>query len=256
MDGRLALRLLLILVFAKALAFALTVSSGGSGGVFAPTLFVGAMLGGAVARATDHSTAAFVVVGMAAVFGGAARVPMATLLMVTEMTGGYRLLVPAALAVFLSYLVQRLLSERLRYPSLYEAQVPARLDSPSHHLEHFRNAIHLVQERMVSSSRPLGRLELTALLETGVAVGLGEGQDLALAALRPDSPWIGKPPPRQRLLESGGAQIVAIVRDKQVLVPDTDTVLEGDDLLMLVLGREGWRAVQEHLEAWHPGERS
>jgi CIC family chloride channel protein len=71
---------------------------------------------------------------MAAVFGGAARVPMATLLMVTEMTGGYRLLEPAALAVFLSYLAQRLLSERLPYRSPYEGQVPTRADSPTHHV--------------------------------------------------------------------------------------------------------------------------
>ena len=52
--------------------------------------------------------------------------PMATLIMVAEMTGGYRLLVAAALAVFVSYFVQRLFAERLAYPSLYEAQVPAR----------------------------------------------------------------------------------------------------------------------------------
>ncbi len=74
------------------LAFALTVSSGGSGGVFAPSLFVGAMLGGSLAQLFHQSPAAFVVVGMAAVFGGAAHVPIAILLMVTEMTGGYHCL--------------------------------------------------------------------------------------------------------------------------------------------------------------------
>jgi CIC family chloride channel protein len=257
MDGRLALGLLVTLVFAKALAFALTVSSGGSGGVFAPTLFVGAMLGGAVAQATGHSTPAFVVVGMAAVFGGAARVPLATLLMVTEMTGGYRLLVPAALAVFLSYLVQRLLSERLKYSSLYEAQVPARADSPTHHLEQIQHAFHLVREGMVSSTRPLGRLELTALLETGVAIGLGGGQELVLAAPRPDSPWIGQPPPRPDPAQTGGAQIVAIVRDKRVLVPGADARLEAGDLLLVVVDPGGWGKIGEHLEAVRrPGGRS
>ena len=94
-DGRLPLMILLALVFAKMLAFALTVSSGGSGGVFAPSLFVGAMVGGLMAKLFEQPPAAMVVVGMAAVFGGAARVPIATLLMVTEMTGGYQLLVPA-----------------------------------------------------------------------------------------------------------------------------------------------------------------
>jgi CIC family chloride channel protein len=256
-DGRLGVRLLLLLVFAKALAFCLTVSSGGSGGVFAPTLFVGAMLGGVVALATGHSTPAFVVVGMAAVFGGAARVPMATLLMVTEMTGGYRLLVPAALAVFVSYFVQRLISERLAYPSLYEAQVPGRADSPTHHLEQVQNALRLVQGRMVSPPRPLGRLELAALLETGVAVVLGGRHQLVLAEPRPDSPWVGRSLPRGALAEAGGAQIVAIVRDDEVLVPDTRTVLEADDILMLVLGPDGWSKLADHLQqVHHPNDSS
>jgi CIC family chloride channel protein len=256
MDGRLALQLLLLLVFAKALAFCLTVSSGGSGGVFAPTLFVGAMLGGVVAQATGHSTPAFVVVGMAAVFAGAARVPMATLLMVTEMTGGYRLLVPAALAVFVSYLVQRLLSERLAYPSLYEAQVPARADSPTHHLEQVQNALRLVQDRMVSPPRSLGRLELAALLETGVAVSLGGEQELMLAAPRPESAWVGKRLPREILAEAGGAQVVAIVRGETVLVPDSKTVLEVDDILMLVMDPEGWSGLEGELTRVHPANNS
>ncbi|MCG6921591.1 MAG: chloride channel protein [Acidobacteria bacterium] len=252
MDGRLALQLLLILVFAKALAFALTVSSGGSGGVFAPTLYVGAMLGGVVAQATGHSTPAFVVVGMAAVFGGAAHVPMATLLMVTEMTGGYRLLVPAALAVFVSYFVQRFLSERLRYPSLYEAQVPARADSPTHHLEQLQNAFRLVQERTVSSPRPLGRLELAALLEAGVAIVLGDGQELVLGTLRPESPWIGQPLPRELLADAEDAQVAAILRDRRVFVPDAETTLEANDQVMLILGPAGWTALEPHLERAHP----
>jgi len=246
-DGRLAVRLLLVLVAAKAIAFALTVSSGGSGGVFAPTLFVGAMLGGALAQSAGHSTAPFVVVGMAAVFGGAARVPMATLLMVTEMTGGYRLLVPAALAVFLSYLVQRLLSERLPYRSLYEAQVPARADSPTHHVELLQGVLRLLQQRRLTSTDSLGRLDLAALLEAGVAVDLGGGQELVLAAPRPECSWIGQPLPRRQLGEAGGTQIVAVLRDGRTVVPDADTILEPRDQLMLVLGEGGWADVTEHL---------
>jgi Voltage gated chloride channel len=76
-DGRLAVRLLLVLIVAKILALSLTVSSGGSGGVFAPSLFIGAMLGGAFAGIFHQPPAAWVIVGMAAVFGGAARVPIA-----------------------------------------------------------------------------------------------------------------------------------------------------------------------------------
>ena len=74
-DGRLALGLLLILVVAKMLALSFTVSSGGSGGIFAPSLFVGAMLGGVLAALAHVPPAGLVIVGMAAVFAGAAPGP-------------------------------------------------------------------------------------------------------------------------------------------------------------------------------------
>jgi CIC family chloride channel protein len=244
-DGRLAVRVLLALVFAKALAFALTVSSGGSGGVFAPTLFVGAMLGGLVAQTTGHAAAPFVVVGMAAVFSGAARVPMATLLMVTEMTGSYRILVAAALAVFLSYLVQRLVSERLKYRSLYEAQVPTGADSPPHHAEQVRHAVRLLKGRNVVSTEPLGRLELTALLQSGIEIAVGEGQELALARPRPDSPWIGQPLPNPQLPD--GVRLAAILRKEQLLLPDAHPTLEREDLLMLILAPRAWPEIRANL---------
>lgn len=126
MDGQLSAGLLATLVFAKIVAMALTVGSGGSGGVFAPTLFSGAMLGGVLASAFNQPPTAFVLVGMAAVFSGAARIPLATMFMVTEMTGGYRLLPLAALVVAISYLTQVTATRRLKYRSLYEAQIPYR----------------------------------------------------------------------------------------------------------------------------------
>ena len=101
-DGSLALQLLAALAILKILALSLSVASGGSGGVFAPSLFSGAMLGGTLAAMVHLPAAPFVIVGMAAVFAGAAHVPIATMMMVIEMTGSYTLLVPAALAVVVS----------------------------------------------------------------------------------------------------------------------------------------------------------
>ena len=109
-NGNLAVSLLVVLLIGKLVAFALTVSSGGSGGVFAPTLFLGAMLGGIFAQLFHQQSAGFAVVGMAAVFGSTARVPIATLLMVTEMTDGYHLLVPAALAVIIGFVIQKVIT--------------------------------------------------------------------------------------------------------------------------------------------------
>jgi chloride channel protein, CIC family len=145
-DGRLALGLLLVLVVAKMLALSFTVSSGGSGGIFAPSLFVGSMLGGVFAAIAHVPPAGLVIVGMAAVFAGAARVPIATLLMVVEMTGGYQLLVPAGLAVMLSFVIQINLSSFFKYSSLYEAQVGGRSDSPAHIAEHVQIALRLLEQ--------------------------------------------------------------------------------------------------------------
>ncbi|MGH8226138.1 MAG: chloride channel protein, partial [Gammaproteobacteria bacterium] len=85
--------LLLLLSLGKILTLSLTVGSGGSGGVFGPTLYVGVMLGAAFAALlhvfhVNIDSSWFAVIGMAAVFAGAARVPIASLVMVIEMTGG------------------------------------------------------------------------------------------------------------------------------------------------------------------------
>ena len=102
-DAELPLKLMLILFLLKLIAFSLTVGSGGSGGVFAPTLFIGAMLGGAFGYIFHQNITVFVLLGMASVFAAAARTPLAAVIMVVEMTEGYSLLVPAILSVFFAY---------------------------------------------------------------------------------------------------------------------------------------------------------
>jgi CIC family chloride channel protein len=127
---------LLVLSLLKVLTLSMTIGSGGSGGVFAPSLFVGALLGAALGTLmhhlgiTDAPIAGLALVGMAAVFGGAARVPIATMVMVAEMTGGYKLMAPTMLAVVISFLLQVWLTRKARYPSLYEAQLPGPEQSP------------------------------------------------------------------------------------------------------------------------------
>ena len=131
-DGQLAMWLMLLLVPAKIVATSFTISSGGSGGVFAPSLFIGSMLGGwygdICGRFFPHivtQPAAFVLVGMGGFFAGVAKVPIAALIMVAEMTGGYSLIVPMMIVSSLSYLL-------LGNVSLYEKQVATRVDSPAH----------------------------------------------------------------------------------------------------------------------------
>ncbi len=252
-DGHLAVELLLILLFAKTFAFGLTVSSGGSGGVFAPSLYVGAMLGGFLAGLFHQPPAPFVIIGMAAVFGGAARVPVATLLMVTEMTGGYQLLVPAALAVTLSYLAQVKLSTPFKYKSLYEAQVPSKADSPAHHVEHLRIALALLGKHQIPHPATIGHLDLVALLDSGIPIDFPDGKQLMLGVLRADSSCAGQS------IKSGcltGAdddvEIVAILRGQHMILPHPDTLLLAGDKVMVIGSSKMLERVLTYLAPYSP----
>ena len=256
-DGGLALHIAAVLIIAKMVAMSLTVSSGGSGGVFAPTLFVGAMLGATFSGILHHAPASLVVIGMAAVFGGAARVPIATLLMVAEMTGGYQLLVPAGLAVMLSFLIQINLSRYLRYGSLYEAQVAGWADSPAHRAENVRMAIRLLNEGKVVLPPEVNHLRLVALLQSGLALDLPDGEELVAGTLRPDSPWVGKSI-RSRSASDPMmiARIVAVLRGKSVIFPRPDTVLQPGDRLLLIAPQHFEGLFATHLAPVSYGELS
>jgi CIC family chloride channel protein len=127
--GKLSFWLLLALIFLKPLATSLTLGSGNSGGVFAPSLFSGAALGGAFGYLVESifpgmtaGTGAFATVGMAAVFAGAARAPFTAILIVFEMTDDIQLILPLMAAVIFSMIV----SERLLKDSIYTLKLTRR----------------------------------------------------------------------------------------------------------------------------------
>lgn len=156
-DGQLPVRLLVLLCAAKIVATSFTISSGGSGGVFAPSLFVGAMLGGAFAQVCDRifpgalpHTEAFVLVGMGGFFAGVAKVPLTAVLMVCEMTGSYGLLVPLMLVSIVNV---ALLSSRW---TLYEEQVHAIVDSPAHRGDFIVDVLEQIRVReIMRQDRPI-----------------------------------------------------------------------------------------------------
>jgi CIC family chloride channel protein len=128
--------LMVLLIFAKMVATSLSIGSGGSGGVFAPGLFIGGMLGAAVWSMlhgnVSHVPAGpepFVVVGMMALFGGVARAPIAVMFMVGEMAGSYTMLAPAMIAVGISYVI-------VGRHTIYESQVGSPAESPAHRYEY------------------------------------------------------------------------------------------------------------------------
>lgn len=122
MLGHLGALSLIVLSAAKILATSLTLGSGGSGGVFSPSLFIGAMLGGFTGRAFSvvlpgivGSPGAYALVGMGALFAGATRAPITAIIIVFEMTNDYEIILPVMTAVVIATLVSRLLSEETIY---------------------------------------------------------------------------------------------------------------------------------------------
>ncbi|MDH4147394.1 MAG: chloride channel protein [Acidimicrobiia bacterium] len=110
--GELAMRTMLALLLAKIVATTLTLGSGGSGGIFSPSLFMGAMAGGSFGELLERwlpsATAppgAYAVVGMAAVFGAAAQAPISAIVIVFELTNDLRIIVPLMLACVVSVFV-------------------------------------------------------------------------------------------------------------------------------------------------------
>ncbi|HRV80953.1 MAG TPA: chloride channel protein, partial [Planctomycetota bacterium] len=128
--GDLTPKLIVILILAKILATSLSIASGGSGGVFAPALAIGALVGSGVGQLAHGimpsvQPGAFALVGMGGFFAGAAKTPIAAVVMVSEMTGGYHMLAPLMLVA----VVHTLLSTRW---TMYKSAVASPINSPAH----------------------------------------------------------------------------------------------------------------------------
>ncbi|MBN1374696.1 MAG: chloride channel protein [Dehalococcoidia bacterium] len=128
--------LMIGVLLGKIVATGLSIGSGGSGGVFAPGLVIGGMVGGITWWLLKDLTLivparpeAFVIVGMMALFGGIAKAPLAIMIMVSEMTNSYVLLAPCMIAVVIAYF-----STGKSY--IYENQVLSRAASPAHKFEY------------------------------------------------------------------------------------------------------------------------
>lgn len=145
--------MLLVAAVAEIVGASLTLGSGNSGGIFGPSVVTGGMFGGAFGYAAAYLfpsvvpfPGTYAIVGMIAFFAAAAKAPISTIIMISEMTGGYGLLGPAMLAVVTAFIFS---GKRTIFP----AQVNSRLDSPFHAdefepivLRHFKTAdvmIHL-----------------------------------------------------------------------------------------------------------------
>ena len=121
-TGELVLGTALVLLVLKILATSVTIGSGGSGGVFAPSLFIGAMLGAAFGALAQHffpgvtgPVGAYVLVGMAAVFASTSRAPITAVVILFELTRDYGIILPLMLAVVISTVVSQILYKESIY---------------------------------------------------------------------------------------------------------------------------------------------
>ena len=124
LNGRMAFKLMVLLVVLKLIAVTTSYASGNAGGIFGPALFIGAMLGGTVGTVAHHllpgytaTPGAYALVGMGAVFAGVVRAPMTSVLMIFEMTQDYAVIVPLMIANLVSLFIASL----LQHEPIYEA---------------------------------------------------------------------------------------------------------------------------------------
>jgi CIC family chloride channel protein len=123
LNGNMAFKMMMLLVVLKLVAVTTSYASGNAGGIFGPSLFIGAMLGGTVGTVAHHwfpaytaTPGAYALVGMGAVFAGVVRTPMTSVLMIFEMTQDYAVIVPLMIA----NLVSLFIASQLQHEPIYE----------------------------------------------------------------------------------------------------------------------------------------
>jgi CIC family chloride channel protein len=177
MHAQFAFKILLLLALFKIIATTLSFSSGTPGGMFAPTLFIGAMLGAAVGTVEKHyfghltgSTGSYALVGMGVLFAAFLRVPLTSVFMVLETSGNYSIILPVILANTIAYLISRSLQpvpifelfthqDGLFLPSMEEQREEVDL--------HCEDALSPVDVPVLSGSQPIAAFR-TALAEAPV----------------------------------------------------------------------------------------
>lgn len=238
LRGEVALGLLGILLVAKILATSITIGSGGSGGIFAPSLFLGAMVGGVVGTAAHAifpeiavHPGAYALVGMGAVVAGATHAPITAILIIFELTHDYGLIVP----LMGTCIISTLISTRASSANIYTLKL-------------LRRGIGLAAGQEVNVLRSLRvkdvMVEDPATIEPGTQLGAIVGR---IGVDSPDYLYvkdelgqlrgvIGTPEMRSALLEASSLAGLVIAADLArddvpVVTPDQDL-----DIVMRIFG--------------------
>ena len=225
MHGRFTWQMLAILAGLKIIATTLSFVSGTPGGMFAPTLFIGAMLGAAVGGA-EHvflphlsgSPGTYALVGMGVLFAGFLRAPMTSVFMVLEVSGNYSIIVPVIVANTFAYVISRTLQPTAIF-DVFTRQDG--LDLPSMEEQREENILR-VEDAMQPATAPV--LDAEQPLENVLRQIEESPSDIFLVRLQP-SGWshISKQEIRIKVNEGKGAvtlRSVLPMRQLPVLHPD------------------------------------
>lgn len=152
LSNQLPALLLFGIAFGKILTTSFSIGSGGSGGVFGPSIVIGGALGGGVGRIFNMlipnivtHPGAFVVVGMAGFFTIVSKTPISTIIFVSEMTNSYHLLLPSFLVCLMGYILSK------NY-TIFIKQVKSRIDSNAHRGEFFVDVLEKIKVKDLASS--------------------------------------------------------------------------------------------------------
>lgn len=167
--NQVAIPTLIALAIGKIFTTSFSIGSGGSGGVFGPSIVIGGAVGGAVGKlfhiiipSVVTAPGSFVIVGMAGFFAAASNTPISTIIFISEMTNSYHLLLPSLMVCSICYLLSR------RW-TIFENQVKSRIDSPAHAGEFMMDILqtikvgnlrHLIKEvRCVNEDMPFSEFK-------------------------------------------------------------------------------------------------
>ncbi len=241
--GKYTVAFLCLLLVGKVLACSLTIGIGGSGGVFAPSLFCGAMLGGAfgaIVHAATPSLAgspgAYALVGMGALFAGAARAPITAVVILFELTGEYTIILPLMLAIVLATGISHLVSQDTVYtrkllrrgidleepgqPALRQMSVAAVMSEPPVAVDadasaHSAAAVFTATAEAALPAVDAGGRFVGVLGSADVMDALTAGEDVPVASLLRSDGVVGERPVGDALqmLDDGSAAVAVVDRE-------------------------------------------
>lgn len=186
----------LIIAFLKIIATNLTIGTGGSAGIFGPSLFIGGMLGASVGYTASYflpglyiNVGSYVVVGMGAFYAGVAKAPIAGIVMICEMTGSYSLLPPLIIVSIFTFVLSKKFS-------IYKNQVQNRFESPAHFWDMKNDVLDriIIRDRfpelrklaiIKADQKMHDALKLSASIQAGDFVVMGsKGEYIGMLSLR------------------------------------------------------------------------